>query len=100
MKPHPVNVTREFGGAQREPLEGWPADKENVFDDPEDKTPIAPAPSLALLANAGAPWYLRHRYWLGGGAGISMIGLAFVFGMRASAPPAQPPPAAAAPSPL
>jgi hypothetical protein len=109
MKPRPVNVTREFGEApQPAPPEGWPADKLNLFDDPEDKTPVAPAPTLAMLAHAGAPWYLRHRYPLAAVAGMMLILTAFAMGRTSSrvapAEPVAPPvallPALAPPAPL
>jgi hypothetical protein len=111
MKPRPVNVTREFGESQT-PTQGWPADKlglntnvdvdanaaVDLFDDPEDKTPVAPAPSLAMLAHAGAPWYLRHRYPLVAGAGMLLILTAFAMGRTSSrVTPVEPGPVPVAP---
>jgi hypothetical protein len=102
MKPRPVNLsTSGFERSERPPAEGWP-DKTNPFEDPEDKTPVAPAPSAQMLANAGAPWYSRHRYALMGGGGAALILIAFVSGLRASSrdAPAVAAPPAPAPLPL
>src|SRR5947207_666247 len=97
MKPRPMNVTREFGGSQRQPEDGWPTDSTDQYDDPEDKTPVAPPPSLAMLADAGAPWYSRHRYPLAGAGGLLLIALAFLTGMRTSSHGEPSPAADAAP---
>ncbi len=93
MKPRPLKVTTDFGRTDRPPVEGWP-EKTNPFDDPEDKTPIAPAPSRAMLAVAGAPWFIRHRYLLVGVGCAAMISVALIIGLRASAPAAPVPPPA------
>jgi hypothetical protein len=98
MKPRPVKITRTgFDRSERPPPEGWP-EKTNPFDDPEDKTPVAPAPSLALLADAGAPWYSRYRYLIIAAVSLTLILTAFLFGLRAATRPAtvvMPAPAAA-----
>src|SRR5262249_38743060 len=47
------------------------------FDQLEDKTPVAPLPSMELLAHAGAPWFARHRYLLAAGAGVALTLVAF-----------------------
>jgi hypothetical protein len=85
MKPRRVNLTREFGDAPQ-PLhpENRPTNKVNLFDDPEDKTPVAPAPTLAMLVHAGAPWYLRHRYPLAAVVGAVLILAAFAMGRTSS----------------
>jgi hypothetical protein len=102
MKPRPVHpTTTGFDRAQRPATGDWPPDeKPNPFDDPEDKTPVAPPPSLAMLASAGAPWYSRHRYLLIGVGGLFLILLAFVGGLRASSPPPSVVPAVAVATPL
>jgi hypothetical protein len=102
MKPRPVNLSRSgFERSERPPPEGWP-DKTNPFEDPEDKTPVAPAPTPEMLANAGARWYARNRYVLLGVGGAALIVIAFVTGLRASSRdlPAPAPPPAPAPMPL
>jgi hypothetical protein len=100
MKPRPVNLSRSgFDRSERPPPEGWP-DKTNPFEDPEDKTPVAPAPSAKMLANAGANWYSRNRYPLMAAGGVGLIVIAFVSGLRASSKDAPPAPPQPAPAPL
>jgi hypothetical protein len=102
MKPRPVNLSRSgFERSERPPPEGWP-DKTNPFEDPEDKTPVAPAPTPEMLANAGARWYSRNRYTLMAVGGMVLILIAFVTGLRASSRevPVPAPPPALAPLPL
>jgi hypothetical protein len=99
MKPRPVKLTSTgFDRSERPPPGGW-AETTTTFDDPEDKTPVAPAPTPEMLANAGAPWYSRNRFPLAVGAGMLLILVAFISGLRASSreaataviPPAAPP---------
>jgi hypothetical protein len=45
-----------------------------------EQTPVAPAPSLALLAFAGAPWHRRHRYTIVLATASVLIVAAFFLG--------------------
>jgi hypothetical protein len=98
MIPRRAKVTRQ--GIERSeppPPEGWPVDEANLFDDAEDKTPVAPAPSHSLLAHAGAPFYSRYRYALGAVGLVAVIVGAFLSGQGSSSrnmPPPSPTPTA------
>lgn len=68
---------------------------EHDFHDAGGRTPIAPAPSFALLARAGAPWYSRYRTLLTWGAAVGAALVVFLIVVDVFMSGHNPPPAAA-----
>jgi hypothetical protein len=108
MKPRPVKFpSAGMGRSSRPQLDAWSVDEPTTLDeDPQSKTPVVPAPTLWMLAHAGASWYSRYRFLLIGIGVALVIAVAFLLGLRGSsvdepdmAPPlAAPPPARPAPA--
>jgi hypothetical protein len=110
MKPRaPLKLTRtaDLGPAKRPGPRPWEAEEQTAFDDdPENKTPVVPAPTLWMLAHSGASWYSRYRGFLIGTFGTLVVLGGVLVGLRAysrgllggsptrllsAAPPAAPP---------